>query len=60
MPGIERVLDVISEPTAAWDFLTEESPFIDPNALQRPIDVLKAGDIDTVVAAAHSFLEAFT
>ena len=60
VPGIDRVLDVISEPAAAWDFLTEESPFIDPNALQRPIDVLKAGEIDAVVAAAHSFLEAFT
>ena len=60
VPGMERVLDVISEPAAAWDFLTEESPFIDPNALQRPIDVLKAGEIDAVVAAAHSFLEAFT
>ena len=60
VPGIDRVLDVISEPAAAWDFLTDESPFIDPNALQRPIDVLKAGEIDAVVAAAHSFLEAFT
>jgi len=60
VPGIERVLDVISEPAAAWDFLTDESPFIDPNALQRPIDVLKTGEIDAVVAAAHSFLEAFT
>jgi excisionase family DNA binding protein len=60
VPGIDRVLDVISEPAAAWDFLTNESPFIDPTALQRPIDVLKAGEIDAVVAAAHSFLEAFT
>jgi excisionase family DNA binding protein len=60
VPGIDRVLDVISEPAAAWDFLTDESPFIDPNALQRPIDVLKTGEIDAVVAAAHSFLEAFT
>jgi len=60
VPGIERVLDVISEPAAAWDFLTDESPFIDPNALQRPIDALKTGEIDAVVAAAHSFLEAFT
>ena len=60
VPGMERVLDVISEPAAAWDFLTNESPFIDPTALQRPIDVLKAGEIDAVVAAAHSFLEAFT
>ena len=60
VPGIDRVLDVISEPAAAWDFLTDESPFIDPKALQRPIDVLKNGEIDAVVAAAHSFLEAFT
>jgi excisionase family DNA binding protein len=60
VPGMERVLEVISEPAAAWDFLTEESPFLDPNGLQRPIDALKAGEIDAVVAAAHSFLEAFT
>jgi len=57
---VERVLDVISEPAAAWDFLNEESPFMDPNGLRRPIDALKAGEIDAVVAAAHSFLEAFT
>ena len=60
VPGMECVLDVISEPAAAWDFLTEESPFMDPNGLQRPIDALKAGELDAVVAAAHSFLEAFT
>jgi excisionase family DNA binding protein len=60
VPGMERVLDVIPEPAAAWDFLTEESPFMDPNGLQRPIDALKAGELDAVVAAAHSFLEAFT
>jgi excisionase family DNA binding protein len=60
VPGMERVLEVIPEPAAAWDFLTEESPFMDPNGLQRPIDALKAGELDAVVAAAHSFLEAFT
>jgi excisionase family DNA binding protein len=60
VPGMERVLDVISEPAAAWDFLTEESPFMDPNGLQWPIYALKAGELDAVVAAAHSFLEAFT
>jgi excisionase family DNA binding protein len=59
VPGMECVLDVIPEP-AAWDFLTEESPFMDHNGLQRPIDALKAGELDAVVAAAHSFLEAFT
>lgn len=60
VPGIERVLAVIPEPSAAWDFLTEESPFVDANALRRPIDALKAGEIDAVIAAAHSFLDAFT
>jgi excisionase family DNA binding protein len=60
VPGIDRVLAVISEPAAAWDFLTEESPFIDPESSKRPVDALKAGEIDAVLAAAHSFLEAFT
>lgn len=60
VPGIDRVLDVISEPAAAWDFLSEESSFIDPQTSKRPIDALKAGEVDAVVAAAHSFLEAFT
>jgi excisionase family DNA binding protein len=60
VPGIDRVLDVISEPAAAWNFLSEESPFIDPRTSKRPIDALKAGEVDAVVAAAHSFLEAFT
>ena len=60
VPGIERVLKVISEPAAAWDFLTEESPYVNAGALRRPIDALKAGEIDVVSAAAHSFLDAFT
>ena len=60
VPGIEHVLAVISEPAAAWDFLTEESPYVDPKASRRPIDALKAGEVDAVIAAAHSFLDAFT
>jgi excisionase family DNA binding protein len=60
VPGIERILNVIAEPAAAWDFLTEESPYVNADALRRPIDALKAGEIDAVVAAAHSFLDAFT
>jgi excisionase family DNA binding protein len=59
-PGIERVLAIIPDPAAAWDFLTEESPYVTPDALRRPIDALKAGEIDAVIAAAHSFLDAFT
>ena len=58
VPGIDRVLAVISEPAVAWDFLRQELPDIDPNALQRPIDALKDGEIDAVVAAAHAVLEA--
>ena len=60
VPGIERVLKVIAEPAAAWDFLTEESPYVTADALRRPIDALKAGEIEVVVAAAHSFLNTFT
>lgn len=60
VPGIERVLSIISDPAAAWDFLTEESPYVTADALRRPIDALKAGEIESVTAAAHSFLDAFT
>lgn len=60
LPGMERVLDVIADRIAAWDFLVEESPFINPHEMSRPIDALKAGKIDLVVAAAHSYLEAYT
>jgi len=38
----------------------EESPYVTANALRRPIDALKVGEIDAVIAAAHSFLDAFT
>jgi excisionase family DNA binding protein len=60
VPGIARVLAVISDPAAAWDFLTQQSPCITPEGLRRPIDALKVGEIDPVIAAAHSFLDAFT
>ena len=60
VPGIDRILNVIREPAAAWDFLTEESPYLNGDTLQRPIDALKAGEIDAVIAAAHSSLDAFT
>jgi excisionase family DNA binding protein len=60
VPGIERVLAVIPDAEAAWDFLAEESAFVDPDKSVRPIDALRQGKVDAVVAAAHSFLEAFT
>jgi excisionase family DNA binding protein len=62
VPGIDRVLTAIPQPRAAWRFLTEESPFL-PGEPHRPIDVLKSGrpeDVDAVIAATNSYLEAFT
>jgi excisionase family DNA binding protein len=60
VPGIDQVLAVIGEPEAAWDFLSEESAFLDPERSVRPIDALRQGNVDAVVAAAHSFLEALS
>ncbi len=56
--GIKDVLSVIPDPKTAWRFLTEESPFFDTP--QRPIDVLKSGDVAAVCAAARSVGEAFS
>ena len=60
VPGIDRVLAIIPQPEAAWDFLDEESAFVDPEKSLRPMDALKAEAGEAVVAAAHSFLEAFS
>ncbi len=60
VPGIREVLAVIGEPEAAWDFLNEESAFVDPDKSMRPIDALRRGNVEAVVAAAHAFLEAFS
>jgi excisionase family DNA binding protein len=56
--GIERILQLIPEPRAAWRFLAEESQLFDRP--QRPIDALKAGKINEVIAAARASGEAFT
>ena len=60
VPGICEVMAVIPDPEAAWDFLSEESAFVDPENSVRPIEALRQGNVDAVVAAAHSFLEAFS
>jgi len=51
--GIRELLEIIPEPAMAWNFLTQESAFLDPP--QRPIDALKAGKIAEVIAAAQSY-----
>jgi excisionase family DNA binding protein len=60
MPGIRQVLAVIPDAEAAWDFLDEESAFVEAEKSVRPIEALRQGKVDAVVAAAHSFLEAFS
>jgi excisionase family DNA binding protein len=56
--GLAQLLEIIPNPAVAWDFLRQESVFLDPP--QRPIDALKAGRIAEVVAAARSHGTAFT
>jgi excisionase family DNA binding protein len=60
VPGIPQVLAVIPDPEAAWDFLNEESAFVDAQRSVRPIEALRQGMVEAVVAAAHSFVEAFS
>lgn len=58
VPGIPEVLEIIADPELAWEFLSEEWPFADKAA--RPIDKLKAGDVDDVSNAAPGFGMVFT
>lgn len=60
MPGIAQVLKVIPDPEAAWDFLNDESSFVDSEKSVRPIEALRDGKVEAVVAAANSFREAFS
>lgn len=60
VPGITQVFAVIPDPETAWDFLSEESAFVDPENSVRPIEALRQGQVEAVIAAAHSFLEAFS
>ncbi len=57
VPGITEILQIIEDPERAWVFLSEEWPFADQVA--RPIDKLKAGDVEEVVNAAPGFGTAF-
>jgi hypothetical protein len=56
--GLDRVMSVIQDACAAWRFLSEECPFFDRP--QRPIELLKAGNLDEVLAAAETSGDAFT
>ena len=58
VPGLAEVLKTIDDPELAWEFLANEWPFADDMA--RPVDKLKAGNVEQVIAAAPSFGMAFT
>jgi len=51
--GIDQVWSVLVDPELVWVFLSEAQPFRDDVA--RPIDKLKAGEIDQVVGAAQAY-----
>lgn len=57
-PGIPELLRIIEDPELAWAFLSEVWPFA--GEVARPIDKLKAGEVEEVVDAAPSFGTAFT
>lgn len=58
VPGIAPVLEIIDDPELTWAFLSEEWPFADQTA--RPLDKLKAGDVEDVISAAPGFGTTFT
>lgn len=53
VPGIAHVLKAIGEARLAWAFLSQDWPF--ENDVARPIEKLRAGEVEAVVAAARSF-----
>ncbi len=58
VPGIEQLLEIIGDPELTWAFISEEWPFA--KKVTRPIDKLKAGEVEEVVDAAPSFGTAIT
>jgi len=53
VPGVAQVVEIIGDPELAWAFLSEEWPFA--HKVARPIDKLKAGEVEDVASAAPSF-----
>lgn len=51
--GIAEIIGLLPDHNAVWSFLTEPYPF--NKGLARPLDLLKKGALDEVVAAAESW-----
>jgi hypothetical protein len=58
VPRHREIARGFTDPEAAWDFLTERSPYMSGEELRGPIDALKAGVIDAVIAVGCSLLNA--
>ena len=58
VPGLADVVAGIGDPELAWEFLVQEWPFEDEAA--APLELLKAGRVDEVLAAAPGFGATFT
>ncbi|MDA7949438.1 MAG: helix-turn-helix domain-containing protein [Hyphomicrobiaceae bacterium] len=58
VPGIGPILEVIGDPELTWAFLSEVWPFA--KKVMRPIDKLKAGEVEEPLDAAPSFGAAIT
>ena len=56
--GIAQLLEIMEDPAVVWAFLSEVSEFLDPP--QRPLEALKAGRLEAVLAAAQSYGTAFS
>lgn len=59
VPGLAQVLETIPDARSAWNFIALESPFF-PGEPQRPLEVLKAGQLEDVIRASIAHGEAFT
>lgn len=58
VPGMAQVVEIIGDPELAWAFLSQEWPFADK--AERPLQKLKAGNVEEVVSAAPTFGTAVT
>ena len=58
VPRLAEIVDIIGDAELAWDFLTEEWPFADD--FTYPLEKLKAGRIEEVLATAPAFDTTFT
>ena len=58
VPGLAAIVDIIGSPVLTWAFLSQEWPF--ENDIAYPLEKLKNGQVEEVLAAAPAFGTTFT